>query len=400
MSIYHVNKSLPRLDQIEKINDMVLELEGQTAQGKFNKQDISEIYTYLNISGSTKYYVEAVQGNTLLTYTGWSHLKEETGYSIWKYSPTNYTYNAVNELYFDDKILEDRGNAGAESATSFDKVYLYNGDSGAGYTDNTTEAASEGGTAFNLSDSTNDYLYMGDASTFSGIKFEFATKGAGHTLYVEYYSDTSGYNTWRELEVNANSLDDDTNAFSSDGKISWTVPDDWATNSVNSQTKYWIRISTSTDPTTTATAYYIIPYNSVPALLAMSQTQITNEDWAWCSYGTAIYVTIRNAGNASYEGSYYINSSSTATNLQNFFVYNHTYESSYENSTYSTGVLEAALDDDLIPFSHSGTTAVTIHDALVELFQNIANGVTQSETGVTNFDITIVNGIITSFTKN
>lgn len=332
MSIYKLNSNLPRSDQIEKLNDMILELNGLVSKGKFDVNEIVQIITDTAID--RKYLRDQSLGHSIATYIGWTHLKAETGYSIWKYTPTSYTYNALNQLYCDDKIYENRGQAGAESATAFDKVFLYNGDSATGYTDDTTEAGTEGGTSFELIDSSNDYLYIGLASTFSGIKFEFASPGAGHTLKVEYYSDDSAYNTFRELTANSNGLDDDTSGFESDGKISWTIPDDWATTTINSSSQYWIRISTTTEPTTVVMCNYIIPYNSVPALLALSSTQIMDEDWAWCTYGSNIYITIRNVGKSSFEGSYYITSSSSATNLQNFFVFNHEVTMDYEDSTY------------------------------------------------------------------
>ena len=74
--------------------------------------------------------------------------------------------------------------------------------------------------------------------------------------------------------------------------ITFDIPSDWVTNAVNGQTKYWIRIETSTVPVTNAEAYYIIPANNVPGLLAMSSSEVQNEDWKWCSYGSSIYVTI------------------------------------------------------------------------------------------------------------
>jgi len=289
MSIKKVDSRLPRQTQINDLNDMVIEVNGKTVSAEFDKNELDQIFDNLNLS--RKFLRNQVIGNTTTTYTGWSHLLEETGYSIWKYTPTTYAYNSNNRLYFDNKVLELRGEAGAESATAFDYVYLYNGDSGPGFTDDTTKAASAGGTAFSLVDTVNDYLYIGDASTFSGIKFEFNTRGSGTTLKLEYWSGSA----WTTLSSDDNDLDDDTSNFESDGKISWTTPTDWATTTVNSQSAYWVRISSTTTPVTTATAYYIIPYNSVPGLLALSNSQIVNEDWAWCSYGSSIYVTIRNA---------------------------------------------------------------------------------------------------------
>ena len=324
MSIYKVNRELSAADKIDLLNQMILELNGKVEQGKFDKNELDYLF---GLSGYTRAYSrDVLLGNTISDYTDWTHVKQETGYSIWKIAPTSYSYNSVNKVYFDDILVENRGSADSESATSFDYVFLYNGDSGSGFVDNTTEAATETGTEFEVMDSSNDYLYVGEASTFLGIKFEWATRGSGYALKVEYWNGSA----WTELTANDNNLADDTSNFESDGRISWDDPGDWATTSVNSQTKYWIRISTTEEPTTTAEAYYIIPGNSVIALLALSSTEFLNEEWAWCYYNSNIYVTIRNTGQSAYEGDYYITSSSSAANLQNFFVFNHAYKSDYE----------------------------------------------------------------------
>ena len=333
MSIYKINKNLPRLAQLTTLNDMIIEVNGKVEQGKFDKQELIQIYKDLGIDRKFLYR-DTVLGNTTTTYSGWSHVSAEVGYSIWKYSPTNYIYNINNEVYFDNKLLSLQGEADSETDTSFDYVYLYNGDSGAGFTDNTTEAGTEGGTEFTIMNSTNDYLYIGSGSTFTGAKFEFETRGSGITLKLEYYDETSGVNAWVALSANTNDLDDDTSNFESNGRITWTAPDNWGLASVNSQSKYWIRISSTGTPTTAPKLYSVIPGNCVTAKLALSSEEILNEDWAWCSYATAIYVTIRNSGTTAYEGNYYITSSSSATNLQNFFVWNHIYQANYQDTNY------------------------------------------------------------------
>jgi hypothetical protein len=179
--------------------------------------------------------------------------------------------------------------------------------------------------------STTDYLYLGLDETFAGVKFEFQTRGSNYGLKVEYYNGA-----WVELTSNLNSLVEDTSGFESDGNISWDIPTDWVVYSVNSANRYWIRISTTSVPVTVAKAYYIVPSNSVISLLALSSSQILNEEWKWCSYGSSIYVTIRNAGVTAYEGLSYITSSSSAANKQNFFIYNHEFLSNYQDSTYDS----------------------------------------------------------------
>ena len=326
MSIYKTNKQNLDSNRINQVNDMVIEVNGKVDQGKFNKNVLTTMYTTLPLSA--KYLRDQTIGGTTGTYAGWTHLKAEAGYSIWKFSPTNYTYNSVNELYFDNAVLTNKGEADSESATAFDKVLFYDGST---YTDNTAEAATEEGTEFSVMDAAAEYLYVGDAATFSGAKFEFQTRGSNYTLVVEYWSGAA----WTTMTANTNVLDDDTSDFESNGRITWTAPGDWATTTVDSNTLYWIRFSTTSVPVTTAKVYYLIPGDSVIGLLAMSSSEIQNEEWMWCSYTTAIYVTIRNDGNSSYEGDYYITSSSSTANLQNFFIYNHTYTSNYETSAYS-----------------------------------------------------------------
>jgi hypothetical protein len=268
-------------------------------------------------------------GHTATTYTGWSHVYAQSGYSIWKYSPTSYEYNAVNQLYCDDRIYENRGLADSESATTFTKVYMYNGST---YTDNTTEAGTESGTSFNLMSATNHYLYCGSSTKFGGISFEFDTRGSNYTLDVEYYNGSY----WSDVEKSGTIYGDDTSNFESDGIIYFETSalSNWKLGTVNSQSLYWIRISTTTIPTTVATGFYIYPANSAVGLLQLSNTEILNEDWAWCSYGTAIYVTIRNDGASAYEGDAYLKSSSSSMNKQNYFTSNHEFKIDYEDSSF------------------------------------------------------------------
>jgi len=331
MDIYKVNSSLSTTDKIDLLNEMIIQLNGLIAKAAFDKNEIDALYEDLGSVYTRKYLRNVLLGNTVLDYTDWSHLKAETGYSIWKLTPDNYAYDIINQLCLDGALLENRGEANSELATIFDKVFVYNG---ATYTDVTDEAGTEGGTSFNLFATTSGYLYVGLSTTFSGIKFEFDTRGSNYDLKVEYYDESSAINDWNELTANDNDLVDDTSNFESDGRITWSIPADWGQTIVNGQTKYWIRISTTTTPVTTAKAFYIIPNSSVISLLALSSQEINDEDWAWCSYNDSIYVTIRNTGASAYEGDYYIKSSSSATNLKNFFCYNHQYLLNHLNSNY------------------------------------------------------------------
>ena len=342
MSIYKLNSGLSSTTKVELLNDMILELEGLVEQGKFDTNELDELFSKIY---QRKYLREQNLGSTVATYPGWEHFSAQTGYSIWKYTPANYVYNANNIVYFDDKVLENRGEAAYEPITAFTKVFLGENVSGGGaaYTDHTTEAGTAGGTQFDLISDTDDYLYVGSSSTFGGIDFKFYNRGSGYDLKVEYYSDVSGTG-WSELTSYEDSLAENTSDFISNGTILFDIPSDWELATVNSQSLYWVRISTSDIPTTVASAYSVLPTSSVVASLGLSSTQISNGDWAWCTFGTDIYVTIRNAGMAAYEGNVFITSTSTSTNLQSFFVYNHVFKIDHENSNYTSGLFLVSPD--------------------------------------------------------
>jgi hypothetical protein len=349
---------------------MIIENNGEIASAKFDKNELDSVYTDLGIS--RKFLRDVLLGNTEATYTGWTHVQAESGYSIWKYAPANYTYNALNELYFNSKLLVNKGLATSETAVAFDTAYLYNGST---YTAITTEAGTELGTPFNLMTAVNNYLYVGSASKFYGVKFEFATKGSNYDLKVEYYNGSS----WVELTDSGFALTDNTLDFLSDGSIIWNsvIDTNWATVAVNSVTKYWIRISTTLVPSVTATAYYIIPNASVVGLLALSSAQVLKEEWAWCTYGTSVYVTVRNIGNSYVEGSYYIATSSSTNNKKNFWVYNNVVSSNYQTSAYVASTMPRIATGTAAP----ATTPSRIGDVFVDTTNHkiyIADGVASS----------------------
>lgn len=328
MSISKINSNLPITTKIEQLNNMILELNGKIAQANFNKNEIDEIYSELGSSYVRKFLRNQGLGNTAITYTDWTHVHAESGYSIWKLSPTNYLFDVLNEVYFNNALVENKGLATSETATAFDKVFLYDG---ASYIDNTTEAGTETGIKFDLMSATDEFLYIGSASKFYGTKFELFTRGSNYALKVEYYNGSA----WVELTTSGFDLTDNTNDFLGDGSITWNnaIDTNWATTNINGSTLYWARISTTEVPAVTASAYYIIPSSSVIGLLALSAEQVAAEQWAWCTYSGAVYITLRNTGNVAYEGSYFVKSSSTDSNKKNFFVYNNSITSNYADST-------------------------------------------------------------------
>lgn len=363
MSVTRINDNLPTTTKISNLSEQILEINGLVEKARFDVNEITQLTTDFGMD--RKYLRDQSLGHTLSTYTGWTHLHAESGYSIWKFSPSNYTYNSLNKLYLDDVVLENRGEANSESDTTFNKVFL---DAGSLFVDNTTEAGTEDGTSFDLMNDTSDYLYVGLSTTFAGISFEFNTRGSNYTNECEYWNGVA----WTTIDISGATYVDDTSNFESDGRIYWDIPSNWATTTINSVSKYWVRISTSTTPVTTASAYIITPANSVISLLKLSSSEVLDEDWAWCSYGTSIYVTIRNAGQSSYEGNYYITSSSTSINKQNYFIHNHEFTADYEDSTYIQGNLITNFDDLADVFVSSGLTdgQIIVWDSSMSKWRN------------------------------
>jgi hypothetical protein len=330
MDIQKLNSKLPITTRLDYLNDFIIQLNGLVESGKFDVNELTQLFEDIP-ELNRKFKRNISLGNTLLDYTGWTHVHAESGYSIWKYAPDDFLNDSLNRLYFDNKIVEARGSAQSESISAFDSVFLYNGGD-ATYTDNSTEASTDNGTSFELMDATNDYLYIGSASQFAGTTFEFDLRGADYTLVLQYWNGS----TWNTLTEDDNDLVDDTQNWLGNGRITWSIPADWSTISVNGQTKYWIRFSTSTTPVTTALAFLVVPISSVIALLSLSSDEFFKEEWAWCSFNNYVYVTIKNTGTSSYEGNAFVTSSSSVANKKNFFIYNHEFKLDYRNINYST----------------------------------------------------------------
>lgn len=369
-NFFRVDQNLPQQNKVEQLNEMILQLVSGVFQGQFDINEIEDLYTRLGFN--RKYRRNVLLGNTLSTFTGWTHLLDETGYSIWKFTPPNYAFADENYLSFDNKTLENRGEALTESATAFDKVFLFDDEAGSGedpFIDNTTEAGIEGGTAFELMDSQEDFLYIGLDATFGGTKFEFQTRGSGYALDVQYFNAGSG-DGFTSLTANTDNLEDNTKNFESDGQIIWDIPSDWQTTTINGvANKFWIRIKTDAgeDPTTIAKTFFLIPANSVPGLLALSSVQVQDEEFAWCSFGGSIYVTIRNTAATATEGDLFITSSSSTTNLQNYFVFNNAYQSDYLDSSAPISTLLTVASGQTIEVGDavyiSGSFEVSLADA-------------------------------------
>jgi hypothetical protein len=338
MAIIRIDKDLLPSDKIEDLNDQTLELSGKISNAQFDEEEIEALYSGTGMSRKyvRNYSLSASTGAN--AWYNWVSVKDETSYSIWRFdNDINYSHSADNEFYFDDALLVNKGTATSEDITTFDTVYVYD-QSADTYNDHTSEASTEGGTGFTLLETTSDYIYIGHSGTFGGIRFKFSTRGSNHTLTIQH---SQGSGEWRTLLATEDSLDDETSNLRRDGSISFTSPGTWDTDAVNGVTKYWIRIKSTATPVTAAKAYCILPYDSVPGLLALSSSELTDEDWKFCHYnipgtGSRVYMTFRNSGGSAYEGNYYVTSTSSHANKENFFRFNHSITGNYLDSRYSS----------------------------------------------------------------
>lgn len=131
----------------------------------------------------------------------------------------------------------------------FDLVYNFDGAST--YTNNTTESKTTFGTAFNILSSSSQYLYLGKSTTFDDVSVTVRTMTtATVAITAEYWNGSA----WTSL-----SITDNTNNFQNNGTITYTVPGSWEQTAVNSQTYYWIRISSGSSFSTTPSIYAIRP---------------------------------------------------------------------------------------------------------------------------------------------
>lgn len=151
------------------------------------------------------------------------------------------TSDSANHYYSESGNILFSGNCLYFSEGSTINVdYIYNYD-GSTFTNITVNREYDAG-AVSVLDTTSHYLYVGESVTWPRLYVQIGTAGAGVTLKVEY---SKGSGTWGTLTVT-----DGTSNLTASGWITWTAPGDWAQDTVNGQTKYWIRISTTTTPTT------------------------------------------------------------------------------------------------------------------------------------------------------
>jgi len=129
----------------------------------------------------------------------------------------------------------------------FDKVFTHNGSS---YTDVTLEAQSPAGTSFSILGASSHYLYLGNDTKFDMAIFDVDTAGSLGALTWQYYNGSA----WTEFipasgryEIDPDDDEGGQYDFSEDGVEIFpaNLLSDWATDAINSETKYWVRVSTA-----------------------------------------------------------------------------------------------------------------------------------------------------------
>ena len=129
----------------------------------------------------------------------------------------------------------------------FDKVFTYNGSS---YTDVTLEAQSPAGTSFSILGASSHYLYLGHDSKFDMAVFDVDTAGSLGALTWQYYNG-SAWTTFvpasGRYEIDPDDNEGGQYAFDKDGAEIFpaNLLSDWATDAINGETKYYVRVSTA-----------------------------------------------------------------------------------------------------------------------------------------------------------
>jgi hypothetical protein len=136
----------------------------------------------------------------------------------------------------------------------FDQCWLADNSGGPSYIDETADANSTTTADVALSGygDTDDCIYVGDAATFNSLNIVLSTAAVGGTRVWEYWDGDS----WATCETQT-VLAGNINLTASSVKVFWFPSADWATTSVNSVTKYYVRLRVTGAYSTAGTISYI-----------------------------------------------------------------------------------------------------------------------------------------------
>jgi len=125
------------------------------------------------------------------------------------------------------------------------KCFLKDHSADDAFVDNSLEADSLAGSPFSTLEEADDELYLGKATPFTEVYFDFAVVGVYGGVVVKYWNGSA----WTAVS----NLGGAAAALAADGKMNWDLPADWATTIVNGYTGYFIQITATTPWTTPAT---------------------------------------------------------------------------------------------------------------------------------------------------
>lgn len=124
----------------------------------------------------------------------------------------------------------------------FDSVFIWNGST---YADETTDAASSTTGDVALSGTLNSEWYFGNDLLFSGFNMNHSSNGTTGVLVWEYSKGSGTWGTLTKTLINNIGNDRLVAGVSRTGFV-FDPPSDWATDTVNSATRYWIRARVTT----------------------------------------------------------------------------------------------------------------------------------------------------------
>jgi hypothetical protein len=178
-------------------------------------------------------------------------------------------------------------------------AYYYNGST---YTDYSVELKEFGGSNIDLLTDTDDIFYFGRSASWDRLYFELSTYGVNVTLVWEYWDGDS----WEAF-----SPTDGTSNLTASGWVTWNIGSltGWTTTSVNGQSAYWIRIRTTTVPST-------VPRSS------QVNMSVFYGNFMSCSVHYLIKYTLDYLGNIRTAGRLYLGNSTQGEQYQNnYYLY-------------------------------------------------------------------------------
>lgn len=263
-----------------------------------------------------------------------------------------------------------------ERDSSLNNVFVYDSSAGT-YTDNTTEANSVGGTPFNAFASTvaiGDILYVGNQYRFLAVTINLVTDGVGGVLVWEYYNGSS----WTTLSVTEGTSDaDDLNAG---GEMTWSLPRDWDSNSVDGSENYWVRLRVATAHSTTPTVRNVFMDNDT-----VIYKEIAPYNYTWDREGRLIlrddsvsadmrrlrvnYYAGRDAGSTFPNSNEERSVQELSATLAGINVMVYLMGGSYDDATsYSVGDIQISKGE---PWTNLRATIVHLERRREELFNNL-----------------------------